>query len=518
LVPPSAWVGEMSQRVWSLFSIALVLVAGGLYVGSTVRCGSLGFPLDDGWIHQTYARNLAQTGQFAYVPGRPSAGSTSPLWTLLLAAGYVLRVPSTLWAYILGGAAWLLSAWASAALARRLFPERRAVAMWVGLACLLEWHMAWAAFSGMETMLFVFLSMLLIERYAAKAHPFLLGLIGGMLLLARPEGVVLIGLLLLVMLLERVWVPVAEEGIWSKGVLLVLVDLGAGLAALIVPYVVFNEIVSGQPFPNTFYAKQAEYQAYLAMGLHVRLWRVFYPPLIGAQILLLPAFVWRAATALGDFARRDKLMGASISPFLRLLPAAWWAAYLGIYALRMPVNYQHGRYLMPTIPFLLLYGIVGMSRWLRPRSPRVAVRLISRAMPLAVGCTFVAFLLLGAQAYADDVCVINGEMVDVARWLSTSTPADALVAAHDIGAIGYLGKRPLLDLAGLITPEVIPFIRDEERLLEFVLAQEADYLVTFPSWYPQMTADERLAVVYQTDYPLTREKGGDNMAVYEIRD
>jgi hypothetical protein len=504
----------MSQRMWNLLSVAVVLAAGALYLGSTIRCGMLGFPLDDGWIHQTYARNLAQTGQFAYVPGHPSAGSTSPLWTLLLAAGYLLRLPPTLWAYMLGGAAWLLVGWTSVALAGRLFPRQRSVAPWVGMACLLEWHLAWAAFSGMETTLFTFLSLLLIERYAAKAHPFVVGAIGGLLLLARPEGIVLVGLLIGVMLLDRYWSMDEREGIWGKSLLLILADLGAGLVALIAPYVVFNEIVSGQPFPNTFYAKQAEYQALLAMPFLLRLWRVLRRPLIGAQVLLLPAFIWRAVAILADF--RTKLV--PVSPFLRLLPAVWWAAYFGTYALRMPVDYQYGRYLMPTIPFLILYGVVGVSGWLRPRSRRLFARLVSRAMPLAIGCLFVAFFVLGGRAYADDVCVINGEMVAVAHWLDANTPDDALVAVHDIGAIGYLGNRRLLDLAGLITPEVIPFIRDEGQLLQFILAQEADYLVTFPSWYPDMTADGRLTLVYETGYPLTRQKGGDNMAVYALRD
>jgi hypothetical protein len=236
--------------------------------------------------------------------------------------------------------------------------------------------------------------------------------------------------------------------------------------------------------------------------------------------LLLPGFVWQVVLSLRGLARDTGTGGegrAQPSRFLRLLPAVWWAAYNVIYALRMPVDYQHGRYLVPTIPFLILYGIAGTAHWLRPRSPRLLVRLLSKAMPIAIGCLFFAFLIIGRQAYADDVCIINGEMVDVSRWLKINTPPDALVAAHDIGAIGYLSQRHLLDLAGLITPEVIPIIRDEGRLAAFVVAREADYLVTFPSWYPEMTADDRFEQVYQTRCALTRDKGGDNMAVYRIR-
>src|SRR5207244_5142763 len=48
--------------------------------------GAAGFPLDDSWIHLHFARNLAAGAGFSYNPGVPIAGSTAPLWTLLLGA------------------------------------------------------------------------------------------------------------------------------------------------------------------------------------------------------------------------------------------------------------------------------------------------------------------------------------------------------------------------------------------------------------------------------------------------
>jgi hypothetical protein len=187
------------------------------------------------------------------------------------------------------------------------------------------------------------------------------------------------------------------------------------------------------------------------------------------------------------------------------------------YALRMPVDYQYGRYLMPTIPFLLLYGVVGTARWLRIRSVRMIERALSRAAIGAAACLFVAFLAIGQQAYASDVRLIDCEMVRVAQWLAAETPPSALVAAHDIGAIGYYSGRSLIDLAGLVTPEVIPVMRDEPQLAQFVVDAGADYLVTFPSWYPWITQQAAFVKVYQTACALTRERGGDNMAVYAIR-
>ena len=105
-------------------------------------------------------------------------------------------------------------------------------------------------------------------------------------------------------------------------------------------------------------------------------------------------------------------------------------------------------------------------------------------MALALCCLFVAFLVLGGRAFAEDVCIIRGEMVKVALWLRANTPPGALVAAHDIGALGYFAPRQLVDLAGLVSPDVIPFMRDAEQLSLYILEQEADYLIVFPHWSP----------------------------------
>ena len=46
------------------------------------------FNPDDYYIYLQYARNLNETGQFAFNPGHPSLGFTSSLWVMLLGAGF----------------------------------------------------------------------------------------------------------------------------------------------------------------------------------------------------------------------------------------------------------------------------------------------------------------------------------------------------------------------------------------------------------------------------------------------
>ena len=73
-------------------NLTLLVVAAGL-VGLYVWRAGGGFPLDDSWIHQSYGRNLGLRGEWALIPGQPSAASTAPLYTILLSIGYVLRIP-----------------------------------------------------------------------------------------------------------------------------------------------------------------------------------------------------------------------------------------------------------------------------------------------------------------------------------------------------------------------------------------------------------------------------------------
>src|SRR5512137_1784315 len=107
----SASLPSNPDRILSRRDVIVLAMAAavslGLYLGSSALFYRIGFPLDDSWIHQTYARNLALRGEWAFLPGLPSAGSTSPLWSALLAPGYLLGLAPYRWTYLLGWAALL---------------------------------------------------------------------------------------------------------------------------------------------------------------------------------------------------------------------------------------------------------------------------------------------------------------------------------------------------------------------------------------------------------------------------
>ncbi|MEJ5203672.1 MAG: hypothetical protein WHV66_15730, partial [Anaerolineales bacterium] len=82
-----------------------------------------------------------------------------------------------------------------------------------------------------------------------------------------------------------------------------------------------------------------------------------------------------------------------------------------------------------------------------------------------------------------------------------------------IGALGYFGEHDLIDLAGLISPEVIPFIRDESRLAQYLDEQQVEYLITFPSWYPELVKNRR--IIFSSGGNISIQAGGENMCVFE---
>lgn len=490
----------MKQYGWLLLAVVGGLT---LFLAAAWLAGGLGFPLDDAWIHQTYARNVGINGRWEYTPGQPSTGSTAPLWTLLLAVGYLLRLPHLLWVYLLGGGLLLAVGWLGMRLWRQLWPQWVQFDWVAGVVLVLTWPLLWAAASGMETLLFTALGLLICERYLAqrKLSP-VLGLLCGLLILVRPDGLVLLfALMLLHTLLSTPHFPLPKE----------VIAFTVAFLLPLIPYFSFNIWSSGQLWPTTFYAKQAEYAPLLEQPLLWRLWQVVAVSLGSVatgrgmnspHLLLLPGVfvaVWQWFQQ-----RRWR-------PFLLLL---WAGGHVVLYAWRLPLVYQHGRYLLPTIPVWVLLGLAGWG-WLLGKTNGRFFRIMRQTAVLSFAIVLLFFLLQGAAAYGRDVAFIEGEMVTAARWLAANTEPDALVAAHDIGAIGYFAERPLLDLAGLLSPEVVPLLPDEAALVDHALAAGAAYLVTAPGW-PYRSLGERGTAVYRTDFGWTRAQGWENTAVYRL--
>jgi hypothetical protein len=477
---------DLDRRALLILAAASVLSLG-IYLAASALFVRLGFPLDDAWIHLAYARNLALRGEWAFIPGVPSAGSTAPLWSALLAIGFLLRLAPYIWTYFLGGLfLFALSAFAEFS-ARRLLTSYRPRLPLIGLFFVFEWHLVWAAGSGMETLLHASLvTIILILLTEPSPRPLTLGLLTALSVWVRPDGLTLLGPVLLTLSLR-------EKRVAS------LTQFFIGFGFLFGLYLLFNLMLSGNPFPNTFYAKQAEYAAWQSKPLVEKLSLNFLQLLTGPSLVLLPgAVIWLVKSV------RARDWGT-------LAGMVWFAGYVLIYALRLP-PYQHGRYLMPAMPILFLWGLLGVARTFQKTAASPMVSLMRVGWAAVIALVSLGFVGLGASSYVQDVALIETEMVAMAKWVNANLPPDALIAAHDIGALGYFNQHEIIDLAGLVSPDVIPFLRDESRIADYLNQRGADYFIAFPSLYPELAA--RSQMVYSTNGAISPMLGGENLSVY----
>ena len=450
----------------------------------------IGFPLDDAWIHLTYARNFAEHGEWAFRLGESSAGSTSPLWTALLSIGYVLRLAPYVWTFFLGWVVLSMIGIRAESVARKVIPAYQTKIPWVGLFLVLAWHLTWSATSGMETLLHGLLILVVLGTLMEGSRQYLtLGVLTGLSVWVRPDGLTLLGPIL--------FTAFFQETTWkSRGDALLKVLIGFGV--LFVFYLLFNLALSGQPMPNTFYAKRAEYAVYwLSKTFLERLADYLLPIVASPFVVLVPGFfLWVYKVV------RERNWGV-------LAGLIWFVGYVGIYFTSLPA-YQHGRYILPAFPILYLWGMLGAMAYMTSSKANQRLSFLWQVLIIVL---LLSFQWVGAKQNAEDVIFIETQMVRTAQWINENIPPNALLAVHDIGAIGYFTENPLIDLAGLVTPDVVDFIRDESRLTDYLNSTSADFLVSFPSGYPQMV--EGAMVVFRAG--LAEFPFNDNMSVYRWR-
>lgn len=481
--PESAVSSLLNLPPWLLAALPGCAVALGvslplvLLVMARAAGGPFAFPLDDSWIHLNYARNLADHGAFTYFPGdRTSAGSTAPLFTLLEAIGFKLTHNEFAIALTLGLIAQLVFLIALAAWASRRLGHPGWAALAVAMVAL-DGRFAILAASGMETSLFLALMALAflgwsrgdVTRAAAAA---------GLAVWVRPEALVLAGVFAIDALIER---RARRSSAAAVGL----------FAVVVAAYAMFNRATGGVAFPNTLAAKAAFYAG--------RPFGDFLRDDVGATfaagwLLLIPFAIFQAVREVRRMLQpRPPLPPGPDPPFDSTVMRAdlGWALALPLaYAIVLPISHRFNRYLIPALPGLAIAGVAGLRATIAAATWRfkpVYWRLVATSAALVL-LMLQAFYFSSAPAEYVRVSHYHAvRHVRAGRWLAEHTPRDAVVAAHDVGAIAYYSKRRVVDMAGLVTPEVIPHLHKPDYIafLDSLFArQRVTYLAVLEEWQP----------------------------------
>ncbi len=485
--------------------------------------------IDDAYITFRYARNLAEGLGFVYNPGQRVLGTTTPLYTLVMALAWRLGLRD------LPGVALALNAAADAGTAVLLYwmgwrwAGSRIVAVGAGLAWALSPMSVTFAIGGMETSVVILALTAAFVAYAAGRSR-LSAAVMAVAVLTRPDALIGAALLWGDMALRPLLAR--DMGPWRVRLRRLPWAEAAIFAGILAPWLLFATGYFGSPLPQSVQAKvrayhMAEFQALLRLIQHLstpffehRLFGRFWPA-VGLPLYLV--------LYLGGGLRLVRGEGRTW-PFV-LYPLA----YVALFSAANPLLFRW--YLAPPLPFYFLGILTGVAGLLTDASGRPGR---ARVGGWATGLVTALLLCSSLQEYtlhpdhgidrpAPEMAWYKLELLyrQAAEEVRGRLQPGDVVAAADIGAVGWYTGATILDTLGLISPEALPYYPLDPSLLvisyaipaELIRAEQPDYLITLEVYVRRtlLTAPWFQESYLLVDRMETDIYGSDGMLIFARR-
>jgi hypothetical protein len=446
------------------------------------------FSTEDSYITYRYAQNMVDGHGFVYNPGEEFLGTTAPFYGLILAFfGFLgFSIPAV------GGILSALSLGMSVILIYLLTLKKGYP--WVGFLCglfvlLNPWFLQTF---GSET--YFQLLMIISALYFYDKRKYIPTTIFCVLaFLVRADGIIPAGIIFLDYIIKNKKFP-------TKEALLFII--------LCIPFFLFCYFNFNTFLPNTLETKQAQYVS--------DLWRKFFP-----GIFYFAGVILKENTLFYSFIPL-LLAGGTLILFSQkvwFLIASWATLHTLGYTL-LKVSFYHW-YAIPLILLLMLISAFSiqfitsvplffkenqMKKWnFKIFNQEIKISLAKfkdigsslkwthRILSLVIISCILLVLSAGIRAYHNTYRSFPFPKLELytkaGRWISKNTPADASVAALEVGYLGYYSQRKIIDLVGIVTPGVSTHIRKQDFQWA-VKTYKPDYFVycdEFRSWLETIT-------------------------------
>jgi hypothetical protein len=378
--------------------------------------------IDDSYITLTYARTLAEHGQWGMLPGHEANSATSPLNVLLLGGLSAVVGDARLAAGVLYVATCVALVLGLRGVGRTMgLGDRVAV---IGGPLLIASPLL-ASTIGMETMLVVTVMTYLLWA-CARGDAVMAGLAGGMLIWLRLDTVVIAAVLIL-----------ATPALWRR------LHLTLSLAAAVVtPWLVFSWITLGSAIPDTLVIKQGGGWGNFTTALARRYYPQYTWAILGVFVLggvgMVSVLTW------AWWRRRAH----SVPPTVPALAIAG-AAYLGL-MLAFDVS-PFFWYYAPTLATLILAAAIGLATLTGPDYGRLI-----RSVAATLGVGLVVLTLVpwahGASAQAPLRAMpvhgnwaLPGEYEEIGRELGQIVGDTPVHSPGEVGALAYFCECTIVD-------------------------------------------------------------------------
>ena len=398
---------------------------------------------------------------------------TSALTVLVLAGGLMVKIPIS----VMSTALFIAGSWAAAWFTFLTLRKAGHAVAGASAGFLMLLCPPLISLRGMETALY--LGLLAASFYAVECRRYgAAGVLLGFAVLARPDAAVVAAAIV-------VWIVFRERAIpWR---------MALGAAVVLVPWVAVSIPLTGSILPSTLAAKVAQAESgywssflsgtfFFPLKKGMVLW--FLLALILGAVGILAAVRWRLASivplALGTVG-----LVIAYGVVLDVASYAWYVA----------------------LPVFLLTWLAGCG----------AERLIKAPSARYARAGLAAALLAVAVVSAPQTPVmrpVRHEQAEVGAWLAANTPANATVAAAELGRIGVYSDRTMVDYLGLLDATALPYLKQSDWTW-WVDELRPDYWVADRS--PGFTPDERVLNSPVLDPAYVQVWETDHLLVFERR-
>lgn len=455
---------------------------------------TLAVPLDDVYIHCRYAYNLLEGNGYCFNPGPTVTADTSPLWVLLIAAGGLITSHLEAVAVILSAVCHLLLFVGMYKLTRIVeIPE-----YWAHLIALLTFisgRLIWAAMSGMEVSLACAIVVWVFWSYFV-GRTRLTAILLALGVATRPE----LWLLVAIIVIDTIVQLVKKESTVGKTVTNVGIFIILVLPVLLLPFFERGSFV--------FHSSEVQGARMSLVPNWGYLWFI-------AKILFItvtPPFIFGLG---GVYYFRKNRPYRLIALFAFGLPL--------LLAFVAPQFRHHGRYFFPAIPLVILLGVafigIQLQRFMRSDPWEqfwVKHHLAFRVLFLIASVTLVRWIGIASDSAAN----IREQHVAASKWIETNASPAEVIASHDVGAIGYFTKRPVIDLVGLVTPEIYPLLHDQRLVWQYARSKGANVFVIYnrlnPTFYEYAQDSLELQTSFRVE-PLV-SSADTVLSIYRVKE
>lgn len=312
---------------------------------------------------------------------------------------------------------------------------------------LLAWTMAVTVSSGsifvsswgMETSTFMACIVWATLVFTRK-HYRMAGLLCAFASLSRPEGMAMIGILTGVHLLKDRKIP------WG---------MIAVFCVALTPWLLFTWFTYGYILPNSVSVKAI--QADMAWLRPLGHWSMYF--------LTQPKMPWITyplALFGGFYAWREYVGG---KPFMLVVMVFGILQVIAYSMMHAPIGYFW--YLAPgnlTIDMAVVFGLYKILKAIlscMQVNAGVNINEHFRVLLVFLLTFFGTFKFASTPYTLLKPYRLGDDYTKAGVWINQNTPKDTVVAATEIGYIGYFSNRKIRDIHGLIHPESLPFLKKE---------------------------------------------------------